>query len=131
MQRRSHSLSDHSALHLALITFVCVVMGLLSGSAPTLAGTIHDRVEQIESANHTAVPMVCHDRFAQDLPEVLAEAADPTDEETVEEETKEYILRSDLAAFISPTGLHESPSDRAALTPFRLLAFSSRGSPSV
>jgi hypothetical protein len=140
MPSRSHSLSDHSALHLALIAFVCVVMGLLSGSPPTrLAGTdwptrqIDDRVEQIEAPNHTAVPMVCLDiRFAEDLPNELVEPAEPTDDdETDEDETKHYILRSDLAAFGSPTGLYESSADRAALTRFQLLAFSSRGSPSA
>ena len=139
MPSRSHSLSDHSAF-LALIAFVCVVMGLLSGSPPTrLAGTdwptrqIDDRVEQIDAPNHTAVPMVCLDiRFAEDLPNELVEPAEPTDDdETDEDETKHYILRSDLAAFGSPTGLYESSADRAALTRFQLLAFSSRGSPSA
>ena len=140
MPSRSHSLSDRSAFHLALIAFVCVVMGLLSGSPPTrLAGTdwptrqIDDRVEQIEAPNHTAVPMVRLDiGFAEDLHEELVELAEPTDDdETDEDETKHYILRSDLAAFRSPTGLYESSADRAALTRFQLLAFSSRGSPSA
>ncbi|MBS1828163.1 MAG: hypothetical protein JST93_22845 [Acidobacteria bacterium] len=112
------------------------MIALLSGSSPAFsAGTdwptrqIDDRVEQIESPNHTSVPVVCHARFGPDLPEVLAEAADPMDEETVEEETKDYILRSDLSSFRSPTSLHRSTAGRAAPTPFRLLAFSSRGSP--
>lgn len=139
MQKRSRGLGDHSAFHLALIAVVCIVMGLLSGSSQSrLAGTdwptrqTDDRVEQIEAPNHIAVRMVCLDiRSAQELPELLAEPADPLDEETVEEETKNYILQSDLAAFRSPTSVHELPADRAAPTPFRLLAFANRGSPSA
>jgi hypothetical protein len=93
-----------------------------------LTRQIDDRVEQIEVPNHTAVPMVRLDiRFAEDLREEVVELAEPTDED----ETKHYILRSDLVAFASPTGLHESSADQAALTSFRLLAFSSRGSPSA
>jgi len=98
-----------------------------------LTRQIDDRVEQIEAPNHTAVPMVRLDiGFAEDLHEELVELAEPTDDdETDEDETKHYILRSDLAAFGSPTGLYESSADRAALTRFQLLAFSSRGSPSA
>lgn len=139
MRSGSHSLSNHRALHLALIAFVCVVMGLLSGSSPTrLAGAdwparqIDDRVEQMESPNYAAVPMVCLEtRAAEDFPEELAEPAESRDDETDEDETRSYILRSDLAAFRSQTGLHDSPADRAAPTPFRLLVFSTRGSPSA
>lgn len=139
MENRSRGPSDHSAFHLALMAVVCVVMGLLSGSSPSLlAGTdwptrqIDDGVEQIEAPNHIPVRMVCLDiRSGPELPEVLAEPADPLDEETVEEETKNYILQSDLAAFRSPTSVHELPADRAAPTPFRLLAFANRGSPSA
>ena len=140
MQSRSRSLSDHSAFHLALIALVCVVISLLSGSSPThLSGTdwptrqIDDRVEQIEAPNQTAARMVCLDtRFAEDFPERLVEPTDPTDDdETDEDETKDYILRSDLAAFGSPTGLYESSAHLSAPTPFRLLAFWSRGSPSA
>lgn len=135
MQNRSHRLGDCSAFHLALIAVVCVVMGLLSGSSPTrLAGTdwptrqIDHRVDQIEAPNHTAVPMVWLDvRFADDVPDNLVELTDPTDDD----EIKECIPRSELAAFKRPTGLHELQDDRATLTPFRLLAFPTRGSPSA
>ena len=135
---RSHSPSDHRGFHPALAAFVCVVMGLFSGSFPTrLVGAdwptrqIDDRVEQIEAPNHTAGQMVCLDiRFAEDLPDELIEPDEPTDDdETDENETKNYIRRSDFAAFRSPTGLYELSADRAAPTPFRLLAFSTRGSP--
>ena len=140
MQSRSHSLSDHSAFHLALIAFVCVVMVLLSGSSPTRpAGTdrltqqIDDRVEQIEAPNQTAVPMVSLDtRFSEGLHEEVVELLEPTDDD----ENERCLLRSNVAlrldvpAFGSQTGLYESPADRA-LTPFRLRAFSSRGAPSA
>lgn len=134
MQSRSHSLSDHSAFHRALIAFVCVVMVLLSGSSPTrLASTdwptrqIDDRVEQIEAPNHTAVPMLRLDiRFAEHLLDKLVEPDEPTDDD----ETKNYVLLRSVAAFGSQTGFYESSADRA-LTPFRLLTFSSRGSPSA
>ena len=134
MQSRSHSPSDHSAFHLALIAFVCVVMVLLSGSSPTrLAGTdwltrqIDDRVEQIEAPNRTAVPMVRLDiPFAEDPLEEVVELAEPTDDD----DTEHCLLRLDVAAFGSQTGLYESSADRAP-TPFRLLVFSSRGSPSA
>jgi len=135
VQSRSHSLSDHRAFHLALMAFVCVVLGLLSGSSPArLAGTdwatrqIDDRVEKIAAPNHTAASMVCLDiGFEDGLLKDVVELAEPTDED----ETKHYILRSDLASFGSPTAPYESSADRAAITPFRLLAFSSRGSPSA
>ena len=139
MPSRSHNLSDHSAFHFALGAFVCVVMGFLSGSSPTrLVATdwpsrqSADHVEQIEGPNHTALPMVCLDiRFAEDLPDELFEPVEPTDgDETDEDETKNYILRSELAAFGIPTGPYESSADRA-LTSFRLHAISSRGSPSA
>ncbi|MBL8211300.1 MAG: hypothetical protein JNK87_11340 [Bryobacterales bacterium] len=138
MQSRSHSLS-FSAFPVALIAFVCVVMGLLSGGSPTpLAGTDwptgQTRVERIEAPNSTAVPMLSSDiRFADDIHEEVAELADPMDDEADEDETKHYALRSDLATFRSPipTGRNEAAADRAALTPFRLLAFSTRGSPSA
>ena len=134
MQGRSHSLSDHSAFHRVLITFVCVGMLLLSGSPTRLAGTdwltrqIDDRVEQIGAPNHTAVPMVLDIRFAEDPNEELVELAEPTDHD----KTKYYVLRLDVAPFGSEsrTGLYELSADRA-LTPFRLRAFPSRGSPSA
>ena len=134
VQGRSHSLSDHSVFHRALIAFVCVVMVVLSGSSPTqLAGAdsltrqIDDRVGQIEAPNHTAVPVACLDiRLAEDPIEDVVEFAEPTDDD----ETKHYLLRSGVAAFGSQTRLYESSADRA-LTQFRLHAFPSRGSPSV
>jgi hypothetical protein len=140
VQGRSHSLSDYGAFHLALIAFICVVMVLLSGSSPTrLAGTdwltrqFDDRVEQIEAPNHTPVPMVSLDiRFAEGPHEEVAELLESTDDD----ETERCLLRLDAAlrldvpAFVSQTGLYESSANRA-LTPFRLRAFSSRGTPSA
>lgn len=135
MQGRSHSLSDHSAFHRALIAFVCAVVVLLSGSSPNrLAGTewlarqIDHRVEQIQAPNHTAGPMILEIRLAADAIEELVELAELTDDD----ETKDYVLRLGVAAFGSEgqTGLYESSADRA-LTPFRLRAFPTRGSPSV
>lgn len=93
-----------------------------------LTRQIDDRVEQIEAPNHTAVPMVRLDtRFAEDLREEVIELAEPTDDD----ETEHCLLRLGVAAFGSQTGLYESSAGRAALTLFRLLAFSSRGSPSA
>src|SRR5688572_9424169 len=91
-----------------------------------LTRQIDDRVEQIEAPNHTAVPMVRLDiRCAEDLREEVVELAEPTDDD----ETEHCLLRLDVAAFGSQKGLYVSSVDRAlALTPFRLLAFSSRGS---
>jgi hypothetical protein len=131
MQSHSHSLGDRRAIHVALIAFACVVMGFLSGSSPTTR-QIDTRVEQVEAPNQTAVPMICLGvRFAEDLHEELGESAELRDDEQDEDETKHYILRSDLAAFGSPTGPYESSADRAALTLFRLLASSTRGPPSA
>jgi hypothetical protein len=135
VQSHSHSRSDHSAFHRALIAFVCVAMALLSGSSPApLAGAdwltrqIHDRVEQVQAPNHTAVPTVRLDiGVAEELLDESVELAEPADDD----ETKHYLLPLDaVSAFLSQTGLYESSADRA-LTPFRLRAFSSRGSPSV
>lgn len=136
MQGRSHSLSDHSAFHRALIAFVCAVVVLLSGSSPNrLAGTewlarqIDHRVEQIKAPGHAALPMARLEiRLAADAIEELVELAELTDDD----ETKDYVLRLGVAAFgsESPTSLYESSADRA-LTPFRLRAFPTRGSPSV
>lgn len=135
VEGRSHSLRDHRAFHLALIAFVCVVVVLFSGSSSTrVAGTdwltrqLDDCVEQFEARDHTPVPMLRLDtRFAEHLLDKLVEPDEPTDDD----ETKNYVLlRSDVAAFGSQTGLSESSADRA-LTPFRLLAFWSRGSPSA
>ena len=145
MQSRSHSLSGRTEFPLALIAFVCVAIGLLSGISPSrLAGTnwptrqIVDRVEQIEAPNHAGVPVVFLDiRFAEELPDKPGDPADPMDveetddEETDDDETKDYILRSGLAAFRSQAGLYESPADPSTQTPFRLRAFPSRGSPSA
>lgn len=135
MQGRSNSLSDHSAFHRALIAFVCVVMVVLSGSSPTqLAGTdrltrqIDHRVEQSTTPNHTAGPMVRLDIYSgKDLLKDLVEPAEPTDDD----ETKHYLPRLDIAAAgVGQTGVYESSADQAP-TPFRLRAFSSRGSPSA
>lgn len=146
MPTPSHSISKYSACYLALTAFVCVVVGLLSGSAPALlAGTdwstrqFNNLVAQIEAPNHTASPIVCLDsRLAGDVPnQLMVEPASPADDdeadedEADEDETKSYILPSHLAAFRSPTSPYESSAARAALTPFRLLAFSNRGSPSA
>jgi hypothetical protein len=62
----------------------------------------------------------------------VIELAEPTDDD----ETKhrllllDAVLRFDVSALRSQTGLYESAADRA-LTPFRLRAFSGRGSPSA
>lgn len=132
MQSRSDSSSEFRAFHLALIAFVCVAIGLLSGgSSAQLQFDKH--VEQLTASNQTGVPHTYLDiSFAEDLPDQLVEPAGTLDEdETDEDETKNYILRSDCAAFKSPTSLYKSPADRAEPTPFRLLAFSNRGSPSA
>jgi len=137
MQSRPHSLSDHSAFHLALIAFVCVVMVLLSGSSPTrLASTtrqIDHRVERIEAPNHTAVPMVSLDtRTSEGLHDQVGELPERTDDDETERCLLRLIvaLRLDVPAFGSQTDLNELSADRA-LTPFRLRAFSSRGTPSA
>ena len=131
---RSHSFCGHRGFHSALIAFVCVVMVLLSGSSPTRQmGTdwttrqIDDRVEQAQTPNQPTVPMLRLDiRFAEDLLDELVEPDEPGDDD----ESKNDVLRSDVAAFGSQTGLYESSPNRA-LTRFRLRAFSSRGSPSA
>lgn len=140
MQGRSHSLSDHSAFRLALIAFACAVLALLSGSAPAQsAGTdspalqLEHRVQQFK-APHLPAALVVRPvtLFAEDLPGELAELADPAEEdETNDDAANNYIRRSDLPAFGNPTGLDESPDHLAALTPFRLLAFSSCAPPSA
>lgn len=71
-------------------------------------------------------------------------AEDPYDEAVEfaeradDDETERYLLRFDIfrrfnvAASGNHSGLYESSTDRAqALTPFRLRAFSGRGSPSA
>ena len=137
MQSSSRSRSDHSALRFALIAFVCVVTGLLIGISPScLAGTdgparqIDNRVQQIEALNHPPVPMIFPAiRFAKGLHQELAEATD-------DDETERCLVRFDgvlplhIPAFAAETGLDQSSADRA-LTPFRLRAFSTRGSPSA
>lgn len=138
VQGRSHSLSDHRAFYLALIAFVCVLMGVLSGNSPArLADTdwltrhIDDRVEQIKAPDHTALPMVSLDtRFAEDFLDEVVELAETTDDD----ETRHCPLLLDTVPRFggNQTGLYESSADRAlALTPFRLRAFSTRGSPSA
>ena len=139
MKGRSHSFSDRSAFHLALVAFACGVIGLLGGSSPTrLAGTdwltrpIDDRVEQVKAPNHTAVPMLSFDsQLAEDLHKEVVELTEPTDDD----ETERCLLLGVGLPFDVPTlgrqaGLYESSADRA-LTPFRLRAFSGRGSPSA
>ena len=64
--------------------------------------------------------------FVEDFCDELVEPAEPTDDD----ETKHYLPRSGVAALGSPSGPYESSADRAP-TPFRLLAFSSRGPPSA
>lgn len=139
MQNRSHSLCGHGALHFAVITFVCVLMGLISvGSPSCLAVTdgptlqIDDRNGQIEAPNVTAAPMALLDlHFADGLPNEVAELAASTDDEPDKDGVKTFIPRSALAAFRSPIYPSKSSADRVALVPFRLRAFSSRGSPSA
>ncbi len=133
VQSRSHSRGDHSAFHLALIALVCVVIALFSGSSPTpLSGTdsptLHasHRVGQIEATHHTAEPTLHLDtRFRDQLFDKLVEPDESTDDDD------DYVLvRSDIPAVSGQTSLYASSASRA-LTPFRLLAFSTRGSPSV
>ena len=139
VQGRSHSLSDRSAFHRALIAFVFVAMVLLSGSLTRLAGAdwptqqIDDSVGQIEAPKHCDAPMVHLDsRSAEGLLEQGGELAEPKEDD----ETKhsllplDVVLPLDVAAFGSPTGLSESSAVRPP-TRFRLGAFSSRGSPSA
>lgn len=139
MQGRSHSISEHGAFY-ALIACFCVVMALLSGSSPTrlastdrLTRSINDRVERIEAPNRTAVQMVSLDfRFAEGLHEEVAELSETTDDDEIERclLVLDAVLRLDVPTFGSQTGLYESPADRAR-APFRLRAFSGRGSPSA
>jgi len=134
VQGRSHSISDHAAFRLALFAFACVLMVLISGGSPArLAGAdwltrqIDDRVEQIEA------PMVSLDLLSvESLPEEVAEVTESTDDDETERRhlPLEVALRFDLAVLESQTGLSESSAARA-LTPFRLRAFSTRGSPSA
>jgi len=142
VQGRLHSLSDRCAFYLALIAFACVAMVPLSGSSPTpLAGTdwlttqIHQRVEPIEAPDHSAAASKsCYVdlRLAEGLHQEEVEVLEPTEDD----ETERRLLRSDLVPRLdapilrSETGLYESPADRAP-TSFRLLAFSTRGSPSA
>lgn len=140
VQGRSHSISDHGAFHLALIACVCVLMALLSGSSPTrLAGTdwltrpIDDRVEQIEAPNDTAAPMVSLDiPFAEGLHKEVVELTERTDDDETERcrLRLDVVLPLDVPTFGSQARLYESSADRA-LTPFRLRALSTRGSPSA
>lgn len=71
-------------------------------------------------------------RFAERFHQEVVELLEPTDDD----ETKRCLLRLgvvlpiDVPAFGRETGLYESAADRA-LTPFRLRAFSPRGSPSA
>ncbi len=136
MRGRSHSRSDHSPFHRALIACVCAVMVLLSGGSPNrlasteqLARQVDHRVSQIEAPNRTPVRMVRLDvRLAADALEELVELAELTDGDG----SKDYVLRIDVAAFgsESQTGVYKPSADRA-LTLFLLPAFPNRGSPSA
>lgn len=111
-------------------------MGLLSSNVPASTpplNQLENRLERIEALNLTVAPEVCFDIVVvEDLPDRMVEAAEPVDdEETDEDETKKYIHGSDFATIAGPAGLHESSPNQAAPTPFRLLAFSNRGSPSA
>lgn len=137
MQGPSHSLSDHRAIHLALFAFVCVLMVFLSGSSPTpLAGTdwltrqIDNSVEQFEAPNQTAVPTASLEiRLAEGLHDQVVDLLEPADDDE-SKHCLQVVRRLNLAPFGSQMGLRESSADRA-LSPFRLRAFSSRGSPSA
>lgn len=141
MQGRSHSLSDYGAVHRALIALAWVVMVLLSGNSPArLAGTdwqtrhSDDRVEQIAAPNQTAAPTArLGIRFAEDLLDEAVEFAEVTDDDGTKRALllSGVVLRLDLTAFEAQTGFSPSSADRAAQTPFHVLAFSSRGSPSA
>jgi hypothetical protein len=131
MQSRSDSRSDFRAFHFALIAFVCLAIGLLSGGSATWPS--NERFEPLAASDQAAIPNTYLDiAFADDLPDQLVDTAGPLDEDDRDEdETKHYVLHSDSAAFKSPATLYKSPADRTALTPFRLLAFSNRGSPTA
>ncbi|HEU0121135.1 MAG TPA: hypothetical protein VFQ91_11470 [Bryobacteraceae bacterium] len=134
VQGRSHSLSDYTAFHLALIAFLCGVMVFLSGSSPSqmggagsLARQTLDRVEQMEASHPPAVPIVPLEIGSEeDVLEEVVELAETTDDDY----TDHWLLPLDVAAFGLQTGRYEWSADQAlALTPFRLRAFSNRGSP--
>jgi hypothetical protein len=140
VQGRPHSLSDHGAYHRVLIAFACGLITLLSFGSPArpagssgLTRQFDNRVEQIEAPDPTPVSMVPFDaRFAENLHQEVAEPPEPTDDD----ETCRCLLRLgvvlqfDLPAFGIQSGLDESSAGRER-TPFRLRAFSGRGSPSV
>lgn len=136
MQGHFHSLRDFAAFHRALIALVYIVMMLPCSGAPArLTGTarltrqIANHVEQIKAPNHVAVPIGgLKASLAEDLLEEVVEAAEATDDD----ETQHCILRFDVVVFGMQTGRYESSTGRAqAPTPFRLRAFSNRGSPSA
>lgn len=118
-------------------------MILLSSSSPTLlagsgwlagadglARQIDDRVEQIEAPNLSTVPAIPPAiRLSDDLHEEVVEILEPTEEDETEHSFLE-VRRIDVSPFSSQTGLCELSVDRAQ-TPFLLLAFPSRGSPSA
>jgi len=122
------------------MALVYVGMGLAGGSfLNRLAGTdgptwqVADSVEQIESASHPVAPAISDGLpLAEKLFDKSIEPAELLDDdEADEDDTKNYVLLSGSAAFVIPAGLHDSPADGAAVIPFRLRAFSNRGSPSA
>ncbi len=131
----SRSLSKHSSFHVAVIAFVCAAISLLSGISPAHSegsnwptSQIGRSAEQIASSQAVA-PIdgidVC---LAEDFHEEVVELTENTDDD----ETKHLHLPVGILAFGSQSVLYELSADRErALTPFRLRAFSNRGSPSV
>lgn len=137
MPGRTHSVNDHRGFRLALLATACFVLLLLSGSpsnlligADWLARNSDDRVEQTEAQTQTAGPLASLDvLFAEDRHEETAETTD-------DDETERCLLCFDvlgpigMPALRNQAELHESSFERP-LTPVRLRAFPTRGSPAA
>ncbi len=132
MQRHTRSLGSHKAFHLAMIAFACLLMALLSGIF--LAHPAYSKSPVLASHNHhdlLAVPFTDTDldvRFAEDSRDEVVELTETTDDDDIQH----LLLPVDVVFFGGQTVLyHLSPESSRALTPFRLLAFSSCGPPSA
>lgn len=134
MPGHSRSLRDHTAFPIALIAFACAVIGLLGGVSPARSAGIdgtalqsNHRVAHIEALDHAAVPAVSLESCSvKDPLEEVVELVESTDDD----ESEYCHLRVQVAAFGIQPGRYKSSAERAlAQTPFRLRAFSNRGSP--
>ncbi len=137
MQCRPDRIRKYSAFFFALMAYVCVGTVLLSGGFPAppsgadgLIRPVAERVEPLEAPNRSAAPLVSFDSgVADDLHQEVVELTEGTDDD----ETGRHLLLEVGLGFSVPvlegqTGLCETATDRG-LTPFRLRAFSGRGSP--